>query len=224
MPFLPDPLYLEELLKLLPSPDIVCVEAIFRRALEEGGLVDSNGTPAWHWRQRFETHGGVVIDWNAGAMFIPWFDHHRNEWGRKPIRPQFRRADWLALFPVATEEKLTPEEVEAEEVSAPKDVLAPKLGLKVPLSVLEPWYEERVRNWPPGQNPPSEDDDWEAARAQFSEFRVTRDQIRKEVRPKRAPLAWKAKGRRPDSQDPDKLAEKIAKKRADNKSAANLRK
>jgi hypothetical protein len=131
MPFLPDPLYLDELLKLLPSPDVVSVEAIFRCAIEEGRLVDCNGTPAWLWRQRFETNGGVVIDWDAGTMFIPWFDHSRNDWGRKPRRPQFRRADWLVLFPVVIEKELTPEEVTAQVVSAPEDVVAPNVPPKV---------------------------------------------------------------------------------------------
>jgi hypothetical protein len=80
--------------------------------------------------------------------------------------------------------------------------------------MLESWYEERVKNWPSGQKSPSEDDDRIDARAQFPELGVTREQIR-ELRAKYAPETWKAQGRRPDCQDPKKLAEKLAKKRPD---------
>ena len=95
MPFEPEWLYPHELLALLrPSPDIAHVEAVFRRAVGEGRLRDRNGTPAEVWHRRFEIE--VVFDWDAGMMFIPWFDHRRHEWMTKPIRPQFRGADWLA--------------------------------------------------------------------------------------------------------------------------------
>jgi hypothetical protein len=79
---------------------------------------------------------------------------------------------------------------------------------KVPTADLEAWYEGRVKNWLP-QNPPSEHDDRRTAIAHFSEFNVTREQIRS-VRKDHAPPAWKARGRRPDFQDPDKLTDKLA--------------
>jgi hypothetical protein len=91
---------------------------MLRSALVEGRLRDLDGTPPELWRHRFET-GNVVIDWDAGTMFIPWFDASRKEWGMRSARPQFRREDWLALFSVATP--------------------------KVSLSLLEPWYGERVK-------------------------------------------------------------------------------
>jgi hypothetical protein len=118
MPFAPEWLYLDELLNLLdPSPDMVDVEATFRGALDEDALQDRDGTPRGGWRRRFQT-GEVLIDWRTGVVLIPWFNRRLQEWEVRPIRPQFRRADWLALFdkkPATTAEPASNEQAQMEQ-------------------------------------------------------------------------------------------------------------
>jgi hypothetical protein len=101
-----------------------------------------------------------------------------------------------------------PEEMPAE-VALTRVAVSTTTKPKASTERLETWYKDRVENWPLGQNPPSEDDDWNAAVAKFPESSVTRAQIR-DVRSRLAPSAWTAKGRRPDFQNPNKLAEKLA--------------
>jgi hypothetical protein len=86
----------------------------------------------------------------------------------------------------------------------------------VPREDLESWYKIRVGDWPPTQKHPSADEDWEAAKTRFPDYQVARGRIyghrRDGVRHKFAPPAWTAPGRRPDSQDPEKLTKKLTKK------------
>lgn len=81
--FAADLLFLEDLWVLLPSIDVGFMETVFLRALVEGQLRDDEGTPPEVWRHRCDK--GVVIDWDAGMIFIPWFDHRRNEWTRRRL-------------------------------------------------------------------------------------------------------------------------------------------
>jgi hypothetical protein len=136
----------------------------------------------WHlWLEK-----GATIEWESNAIFVPI--------AGRLVRIPLPRVEWddvLRLFSPAT--------------SGVKEVSS---GKTAPDSELKSWYEERVKNWPSEQNPPTSNDDWTAARAQFPEFKVTRDQIRK-VRSKLASPKWLARGRRPDSPRPDKLANKL---------------
>lgn len=67
--------------------------------------------------------------------------------------------------------------------------------LRVPDADLRAWYEQRVRDCVERQIVPTGNDDWAAAREQFS-FRVTRDRVRA-LRTELAPAPWKLQGRRP---------------------------
>ena len=160
------------------------------------GFIGSSFAETWRmWLER-----GAEISWEAGIIAVSFGDH------AVPIRlPRVRLADVLDLFEVPEEK---PASEEAEEVPAQSPTTK---KLKVPEASLEAWYKDRVEKWPLEKNPPSEDDDWDAAIAHFTEFNVIRDQIRG-VRTNLAPQAWRAHGRRPDFQDPNKLAEKLAKK------------
>jgi hypothetical protein len=183
------------------------------------GLVGSTFAETWsRWLE-----GGAEIGWDAGMIFVSMA-------GRVvPVRlPRVRLADVFGLFEVP-EEKPVPEEASTEEVESEVRAPAPiaeaaeevsEQGLPAPKKQkvlpekLKAWYGDWVKNWPPGQNPPSEKDDWDAAITHFSRFNVRREQIRK-ARSELAPEVWQAHGRRPDFQDPDKLAEKLAIKLAD---------
>jgi len=184
------------------------------------GFIDS--TFAETWRKWLEN--GAEIGWSVGRIFVSNGDNI------VPIRlPRVRLAEVFSLFEVA-EDKPAVEEVPVEEVepkisaegarelslvqdaSAQDEPTAKKR--KVPTAELEAWYPDRVKKWPAEKKPPNVDDDWTAAIAHFYELNVTREQIRS-VRKNFAPQSWKAHGRRPDFQDPNKLAKKLTIKLAD---------
>jgi hypothetical protein len=158
---------------------------------------------------------GAVINRTEGVIIV---ENPRGQVALNPL-PWVELEDVLRHFEVPSQ--APKEEAPALEVAPSEKTLEQKSAtnkLKVPTEQLEAWYENRLKNWLPEKNPPSSEEDWVAAKAQFPEFRVTRDQVLGRdygVRPKLAPPAWKAPGRRPDFQDPDKLAEKLAIKLAD---------
>ena len=171
-------LYLDELLALLgPSPDMDHVEATFRGALDEDALRDRDGTPSGGWHQRFEI-GNVSIDWPTGVVLIPWFNRRLQEWEVRPIRPQFRRADWIELFqdtPDATAERRPTRKWSSTSNTA-----------------FRRWLQNRYDGWPANKNPPSRDDDIAAAR---EEFPGIADKIVREARGELAPVPWQERGR-----------------------------
>jgi hypothetical protein len=117
----------------------------------------------WHWR--FEN--GIPVDWDAGVVYVRQSD------GRIILlRPQLRRHDVLSLFKAATTRLTT------------RFVKRPEIGK---------WYRDRVENWPDGEEAPSADDDFHAARAVFRN--VPRQEVR-DVRRELAPKEWQARGRR----------------------------
>jgi hypothetical protein len=184
MPFELEWLYLDELVKLLdPAPDMAVVESIFRRALAEGALQDRDETPVEVWRQRFRIADGV-IDLATGMMFVRWWDQRRHEWLTKPLRPQFRRADWLALF----------------------EVKKPARAKAVSKAEVTRWYRDRIDTWPKDKDPPSREEDEAAARDQFPGITVEGvRQARKDL----APGSWRARGRRKSKKPAEKLADEI---------------
>ena len=59
---------------------------------------------------------------------------------------------------------------------------------------MDSWYKARVTGWPTDRQPPSEKDDWEAAKL-FLAPTITRRRVR-DLRRVHAPDHWKARGRR----------------------------
>jgi hypothetical protein len=180
MPFESEWLYLDELVKLLdPALDMGDVETIFRRALAEGALQDRDGTPAEVWRERFRIADGV-INFATGMMFVPWWDQRRHERLTKPLRPQFRRADWLTLFAVKK----------------------PARARAVSEAELRRWYQDRVNTWKEGQDPPSRDADTAAAQEQFPGITV---KMARKARTDFAPESWSARGRRKSKKSAEEI-------------------
>ena len=161
------------------APDMADVEIIFRHALAEGILRDRDETPAEVWRQRFRVADGV-IDLATGMMFVRWWDQRRHEWLTKPLRLQFRRTDWLALF----------------EVKKPAQAKA------VSEAELRRWYRDRVATWQEGQDPPSREDDVAAAQERFPA--ITSQRVR-QARTDLAPESWTARGRRKSSKPAEEI-------------------
>jgi hypothetical protein len=182
------------------DPNDVLTWTAFRARRD--GFIGASYADTWRmWMER-----RAEISWQAGIIVVSFGDHV------VPIRlPRVRLAEAFALFETTTQETSPPEKVMASE--SPEELPASKALPKVPHSKLGEWYGERLKNWPPGQKSPSPEEDWAAARDFFKpKFRVTREQVlgKNGVRPELAPSHWTAKGRRPDFQDPDKLAEKLA--------------
>lgn len=69
----------------------------------------------------------------------------------------------------------------------------PVHGRKISPEKLDDWYEHRVRTWT--GRPPSRDQDWDDAKADFPNNYIPRDAVRI-VRDERAPENWKKRGRR----------------------------
>src|SRR5262249_53692873 len=88
-----------------------------------------------------------------------------------PLRPQFRRADWLALFKVKK----------------------PTRAKAVSEAELTRWYRDRIDTWSEGKDPPSREDDIADARERFPG--ITSQRVR-QARTDLAPKPWQAKGRR----------------------------
>ncbi len=194
MPFEPEWLYLDELLPLLgPSPDLAHVEAVVSRALDEGRLRDRTSTPVNAWHERFEqADGKFVFNWTSGEMIIPYWNRGRREYQPRPVRPQFRRADFLAIFDMASKEAV---EIMSKE-TAPKAVSEAKVRR---------WYQERYDSWPEGKKAPNRDQDYAAASNEF------RGISRAFVRKARNNIAKKwTEGGRPRKLVDENLAEYLA--------------
>jgi hypothetical protein len=174
MPFAPEWLYLDELIALLgPSPDVAHVDRTFRRALDEGVLRDRDNTPAEVWRRRFEI-GNAQINFNSGMMFVPWYDRRRPDHDVMPLHPQFRRADWIALFDIAASDSKS----KAPKAPSPTTFLAA--------------YKDRLQNWTGGRPPTFKQDEVWAAK-EFVGLSVSRAAIRT-ARKETAPPGGRPKG------------------------------
>ena len=189
---------------------------------KRAGLLGCTFTETWSlWLEK-----AVQLEWATGAIFIPIAGRivriplPRVEWAdvlRLFEVVAVRTTDLVASAPTFTAPVLSIDSPsvqesigEGSEPEAAPTVPAQEVPTKkVATDKLETWYKGRVKIWPRGTNPPSQDDDWNAAKAQFPEFRVARDQIRG-VRSKLAPPDWTKRGRRVDWLQPDKLAKKLA--------------
>ena len=65
---------------------------------------------------------------------------------------------------------------------------------KITVAALEAWMKKRVLSFPPGQQYPGFEDDWDAARAAFPEYRIPRQSMRNVLASGFVPTPWTNRG------------------------------
>jgi hypothetical protein len=134
---------------------------------------------------------GPVTVTDLGVVPITRFD----------TAPRVSEPIWSSiLFPSADVRRLWPASATSFQpgsISSPAAVpakTAPPTQHRYNLAALSAWYVLRIKTWPRDQRGPTEEQDWEEARAAFNDH-VPRGAIR-EIRREKAPENWRKSGPR----------------------------
>ena len=132
----------------------------------------------------------MLIDWPTGVVLFPWFNRRLQEEEVRPVRPQFRRADFLALFNIAV--------VDSDVRAAPSSATAgpPSTTAEIEQEVFCWYRDDFLTAHLSDPKPPQEHDVMAAAKARFPKVKKLRDLVRV-AKAKHAPEEWKQSGPRP---------------------------
>jgi hypothetical protein len=171
------------------------------------GQITARGT----WVETGERRDIGSDEWHSWVIDSPPRDdrvllpHHRNSKGlahqavARWVDVLLPRPQLLTVWPPLNVEQTRAAEDTSATVGARREAsqFSEQLRQAPPVSIaaLRSWYIERSKDWPPGERPPSSDQDLLAAREHFKGHSVSREAVRA-LRADFAPEAWKAKGRR----------------------------